>query len=93
MTSSINSGRDKRRHERMPLCVKIRITHDSFGSVVIKTRNISDNGVYLVGDELEMPPPGSVVEGQIQDEYGERPIVRMEVVRVDSEGAGLKFLD
>lgn len=41
----------------------------------------------------EMPPPGSVVEGQIQDEYGERPIVKMEVVRVDSEGVGLKFLD
>ena len=93
MTSSTNSGRDKRRHERLPLCVKIRITHNSLGSVVIKTRDISDGGVYLVGDELEMLPTGSVVEGQIQDEYGERPVVKMEVVRVDSEGAGLRFLD
>jgi len=93
MTSSIDSGRDKRRHERTSVRVKIRITHDSFGSVVIRTRDISESGVYLISNELEIPPPGSVIEGQIQDEYGERPIVKMEVVRVEPEGFGLKFLD
>jgi len=93
MTSSTRFDKDKRRDERLPLYVNIRITYNSVGSVLVKTRNFSDSGVYLVSGQLEMPPPGSLVHGQIQDEYGERPVIKMEVVRVDSEGIGLKLLD
>jgi hypothetical protein len=90
---SDSGGADNRRHERVPLTSRIRITHDSFGSVVVKTRDISLGGVYLVIDDLTMPPPGTVIEGQIQDEMEDRPVVRMEVVRIEPNGVGLKFLD
>jgi hypothetical protein len=60
--------------------------------VIVRTRDISLGGVYLVVEDLPMPPPGTVIEGQIQDEMEDRPIVRMEVVRVEPNGIGLKFL-
>lgn len=90
---SDSDGTNNRRHERVPLSSRIRISHDSFGSVVVKTRDISFGGVYLIVDDLTMPPPGTVIEGQIQDEMEDRPVVLMEVVRVEPNGVGLKFLE
>jgi hypothetical protein len=89
---SDSGGTNSRQHERVPLTSRIRITHESFGSVVVKTRDISLGGVYLIVDDLTMPPPGTVIEGQIQDEMEDRPVVRMEVVRIEPNGVGLKFL-
>ena len=93
MSMSDSGGADNRQYERVALASRIRITHDTFGSVVVKTRDISVGGVYLIIDDLSMPPPGTVIEGQIQDEMEDRPVVRMEVVRVEPNGVGLKFLD
>lgn len=93
MASSPDTGAEKRRHERMALCARIRISHESFGTRIVKTRDISHGGVFLVLDELEMLASGTVIDGQIQDDHMERPVVKMEVVRLESEGVGLKFID
>ena len=84
---------DKRQYERTPLRTSIRITHDTFGELLVKTRDISHGGVFLLTTDLPMPPIGTIIEGQVQDEYGERPIVRMEIVRVESGGIGLMFIE
>ena len=87
-------GRDKRNYPRTPLVTRLRLTHDSFGTVVVKTRDISQGGVYLVTEELPIPPVGTILQGQIQDDYGEeRPVVKMEVVRLEPTGVGLRFVD
>ncbi|HEB95656.1 MAG TPA: PilZ domain-containing protein [Sedimenticola thiotaurini] len=86
-------GAEKRRHERTPLCARIRITHESFGSRIVKIRDISLGGVFLLVEDLQMPPEGTVIEGQVQDDYMERPVVKMEVVRLEPSGVGLKFVD
>ena len=93
VNSDFFSGRERRRHQRTPLNTKIRISHESFGSVVVRTRDISESGVFVVSGDAEMPPPGAIVEGQIQDGIDDRPVVLMEVVRVESDGIGLRFLD
>ncbi len=86
-------GLEKRKHERTPLCACIRISHESFGTRVVKTRDISLGGVYLLVDDLQMPPEGTIIEGQVQDDYMERPVVKMEVVRIEPQGVGLRFID
>jgi len=84
---------DKREYVRTLLCTSIRITHDSFGEMLVKTRDISNGGVFLVTTDLPMPPVGTIIEGQVKDDYGERPVVRMEIVRGESGGIGLMFID
>lgn len=90
---SMADNRDKRQYVRTPLRTTILLTHDSFGEMLVKTRDISQGGVFLVTSELSMPPVGTIIQGQVQDDYGERPVVKMEIVRVDPNGIGLKFIE
>jgi len=89
----MEQNRDKRKHERTPLRTTIRIRHDTFGELLVKTRDISQGGVFLLTTDLPVPPVGTIIEGQVQDDYGERPVVRMEIVRVEPVGIGLMFID
>lgn len=83
---------DKREHYRTPLACRIKIYHESIGELMVKTRDISDGGVFVVLDPDQMPPIGSIVTGQVQGMMAEAPIVTMEVVRIESQGVGLRFL-
>lgn len=85
--------KEQRQHERTPLRTQIRICHPSFGELMVQTRDISHGGVFLLTSDLSMPPLGTIIEGQVQDDYGERPVVQMEIVRVEPSGIGLKFID
>jgi len=83
---------NKRQHVRTAVSIKVRIWHDSIGSVVLATRDVSDGGVFLVTEGTEIPPVGTILEGQVQGPVDDLPIVRMEVVRVESRGIGLRFV-
>ena len=58
---------------------RIKISHDSFGDCLGQTRNLSPTGVYVQHPRLASLPTGA-------------PRVRMEVVTVDAEGIGLRYL-
>jgi hypothetical protein len=72
---------------------RIRISHPSFGELVAQTRDLSDGGVYVRHPDLAALSLGSIVRGQVQDLPMEAPVLEMEVIRVDAEGAGLRFLE
>ncbi len=91
--SKTGAGPEKRMYDRVPLITKIKITHASFGSIIVKTKNISHGGVYVLTENTSMLPVGRILEGQIQDGEDDRPIVRIEVVRIGQKGVGLKFLN
>jgi hypothetical protein len=84
---------ERRKHERTPLCVRIRISHETFGSKIVRTRDISHGGLFLLVGDRDLLVPGTIIEGQVQDEHMERPVVKMEVLRVEPDGIALKFLD
>jgi len=71
---------------------RIKITHESFGECLGQTRNLSTTGVYVKHPALSALPRGAVVYGQVQDLPTGAPRVRMEVVQVDAEGIGLRYL-
>ena len=87
------SDNDKRQYPRTPMVCRIKIQHESIGEMVVQTRDISDGGVFVVMDGEQMPPEGAIVSGQVQGMMHEAPVVSMEVVRVEPQGLGLKFVN
>jgi hypothetical protein len=71
---------------------RIKITHDSFGECLGQTRNLSPTGVFVQHPILSSLPKGAVVYGQVQGLPTVAPRVRMEVVTVDADGIGLRYL-
>lgn len=83
---------NKRQHERYPLSVDVKVTHPDIGEKIVKTRNISDSGLFIIVEPTEMPAIGEVVVGQVQGEIEDAPVVKMKIVRMEDDGLGLKFL-
>ncbi|MFJ2322471.1 PilZ domain-containing protein [Pseudomonas sp. NPDC087817] len=71
---------------------RIKISHDSFGECLGQTRNLTPVGVYVQHPRLASLPKGAVVYGQVQGLPTGAPRVRMEVVTVDVDGIGLRYL-
>jgi hypothetical protein len=85
--------RELRLHPRIPMKCIIKIEHPSIGEMMVETRDISDGGVFIVTPDQEIPPVGSIVTGQVQGMGDAAPILKMEVVREEPIGLGLKFID
>jgi hypothetical protein len=86
------SSKDKRRHVRTAFACRIKIAHDSIGELVVKTRDISDGGVFVVLEPEHIPPIGTRLIGQVQGLMDDAPILQMDVVRVEPQGVGLRFV-
>lgn len=81
--------KEKRREQRHPMAVEIKVSHEAIGEVLVKTKNLSDSGLFIVTDPKKMPPIGTRVNCQIQRNGEEFPIVPMEIVRTTDGGLGL----
>lgn len=80
---------EKRRHVRTRVALETKITHKVSGSVTLLTRDISDNGMFLLVDGSPLLPVGEVVEVQITGIVDHPPVCRMKVVRMEDDGIGL----
>lgn len=83
---------ESRNHIRTPMKCQVKVWHDSIGEIVVNTRDISDGGIFLLTEDIDMPPIGTILTGQVQGLAGAAPIVKMEIVRVEPAGVGLKFV-
>lgn len=83
---------EHRRYPRIPVRCRVLISHEFCGEKLVHTRDISDGGIFIVTDPDGMPPVGTQVKGQVQGMLMDAPIVDMLIVRVETEGLGLKFL-
>jgi hypothetical protein len=82
-----------RKNVRTPLKVRLRIDHPVHGELLVTTRDISECGVYVLMDQaLNMLSMGEQVQGQVQGLPMEAPILKLEVVRVEALGVGLRFV-
>ena len=84
---------NKREHPRHPLSVDVKITHADFGEKIVKTRNISDSGLFILVEPTAMPALGEIVQGQVQGEHDDMPVVKMKIVRMEDDGLGLRFIE
>jgi hypothetical protein len=82
----------QRQENRTPMKCQIKVSHPSIGEVVVSTRDISDSGVFLLTENITMPPVGAIVQGQVQGMGETAPILNMKIVRMEPAGVGLKFV-
>ena len=83
---------NQRQQVRTPMKCRIKISHPSFGELLAQTRDLSDSGVYVKHPDMTGLSVGAYVTGQVQDLPFPAPVLKMEVMRVDAEGAGLRFI-
>lgn len=83
---------NRREYIRTALNAAVMVRHSLIGERTFKTRDISDGGVYVIVEEGDFPPIGSVVEVQVQGLPIPAPILSMEVVRKGADGFGLQFV-
>lgn len=89
-------GSEQRRHLRIGLVVEIELTLPGEQPVTVRTRNISDGGLFLILDDIDMPPIGTEVQVRLKHQLGDGedpPINRARVIRHEPEGIGLAFLE
>lgn len=89
---SNQNGISQRQDNRTPMKCQIKVSHPSIGDVIVSTRDISDGGVFLLTENIDMPPVGTVVQGQVQGMGETAPIIQMKIVRMEPAGVGLKFV-
>jgi len=82
-----------RQHIRTALTSSVKLTHPDTGTIEVKTKDISDGGIYLLSTITNLPPVGSQVKVQLIDTPFEAPVLDMIIVRLDPNGIGLKFLE
>jgi len=84
---------DTRNDPRTPMKCQVKVSHDSIGDILVNTRDISDGGIFLLTEDINMPPVGTVVQGQVQGMGMVAPILKMQIVRIEPSGIGLKFIN
>lgn len=85
---------DRREHLRTSMSATVKVEHETLGSFVFGTRDISDGGVFIaVEDQQFAPELGDKVAVQVQGLPMEAPILHMVVRRKTFEGYGLQFAD
>lgn len=84
---------NQRRHPRVPMSVDVKIYHEGIGEKIVKTKNISDSGLFVLTEPNELPKVGEIVTGSVQGMIENPPILNMRVVRIEPEGVGLQFFE
>jgi hypothetical protein len=84
---------DNRSDLRTPMKCQVKVSHDSIGEILVNTRDISDGGIFLLTENIDMPPIGTIVQGQVQGMGMVAPIIKMQIVRLEPAGIGLKFIN
>lgn len=88
----ITNKRDSTRHL---LIAPIEVIDDKGDAYNVMSDNVSDTGLYLVYDNLPLPPLNTVLQVKVMGTLGdgaEAPVNKARVVRHDSKGIGLQFI-
>jgi len=86
------TGSNRRRFMRTKLRARIKLRHPSVGELIVHTGDISDGGVFIHADGVELPPIGSEVKVQVQDLPMDAPELDARIVRMEPSGIGLEFI-
>jgi len=86
---------NQRSDSRMPINIQVEITHDSIGTIELRTSNMSNGGIFVIVEGEINLEIGTTVKVKVKGKLGdgeEPPLVDMEVVRIEPVGIGLKFV-
>jgi hypothetical protein len=84
-----------KRAPRTPIQLSVEFNHQETGLLTLKTKNISDTGVYIALAPEQHPPIGTLAKIQLKNSFADGeppPSLTVKVVRHDNEGIGLEFV-
>jgi hypothetical protein len=89
--------RENRRDERYQITVEVEVMIPGFWKKrrqMLRTRDMSNSGVFLERGEQSCPPVGTELEVRISGPVGGEapPVVRARVVRVTHDGMAVVFI-
>jgi len=87
---------DKREYPRMPIELDVEVYCPDMPVRVLRTVDLSDNGLLMMMDSAELPPLGSQVWIQVVGKLGNDappPLVKAQVVRHITGGFAVSFKD
>lgn len=92
MTTSAMS-KEKRDSLRIVASFKVEMTNPEVGTILTKTRDISDGGAFVFTQEGSCPKLNTRIKLRVLGLPGEEASpVESEVVRIESDGIGVKFI-
>ena len=85
---------NKRKDPRIGIRLEVELQIEG-EAASLHTRDLSNTGVFLEAGAQQLPAIGSIVYIRLKQglQDSEAPLVKAQVVRADSEGFALKFLD
>ena len=85
---------DNRKDSRLGIRLDVEVQTDET-ECSMKTRDLSNSGVFLEKGEDNLPAVGDIVSIKIKQSFitGEPPVVKARVVRVDEDGIALAFIN
>lgn len=91
-------SKEQRKHPRRELHVEVELGFPSGEKQIVRTRDVSECGVFIVLDRLRRPVIGEVVTVKTCDDSGEKleslfPSSDAVVVRQEEGGIGLAFIE
>lgn len=88
-------SKQQRGAARLGLVIDIKLTTEDQTEYILKSRNISDTGVFLEYNDVELDLAiGTHVVLEVSSMLGDEPAppVKSEIVRKTPEGIGLQFI-
>ncbi len=84
---------ERRIFARRLVNARVQLTHTTIGEIVARTRDISDTGVFVEAFPVPKLPVGGHIKMHMLDSAQPGIAFNMKVVRVESDGLGLMFID
>ena len=84
---------ERRLFTRRVTSARVKLVHGAIGELNARTRDISDSGVFVLIDPVPRLPAGSHIKMHMLDSKVPALAFNMKVVRITSDGLGLKFID
>lgn len=86
-------AKERRYSIRKRVVSSVRISHQIFGEVDGRSRDISDSGLYVVAQNLPNLPKGAHISLQLMDSSNPFIYFNTRVVRMSKNGIGLAIVD
>ncbi len=88
--------KEKRKHPRRPVELEVELSYPSGDVKTVKTRDVSEGGLFLILDKLEKPVLGELVGVKLVGDSADEEVFPSEeavVVRYAADGIGLAFIE
>lgn len=84
---------DKRQYQRTNVRARVKIMHPDIEVDSFETRDIGQGGIFLLSGQQVKLPVGTELTVQDDEVMMDPPLVKAKIVRVETDGIALRFID